>query len=62
MVKVDRSPEAPASLTIEAKKKTGSYNKEDVIDQLAKDFYGKCYICEIKPVQDPEVEHRLPPP
>ncbi len=60
MVKVDRSPEAPASLTIEAKKKTGSYNKEDVIDQLAKDFYGKCYICEIKPVQDPEVEHRLP--
>ena len=60
MVKVDRSPEAPASLAIEAKKKNGSYNKEDVIEQLAKDFYGKCYICEIKPVQDPEVEHRLP--
>ena len=32
----------------------------DVIDQLAKDFNGKCYICEIKPVQDPQVEHRLP--
>lgn len=60
MVKVDRNPEAPASLALEAKKKNGSYRENDVIEQLAKDFNGKCYICEIKPVQDPQVEHRLP--
>lgn len=60
MVKVERSPIAPASLALEAKKKYGSYREPDVIDQFAKDFNGKCYICEIKPVQDPQVEHRLP--
>ena len=60
MVKIDRSPEAPASLATEANKKNGSYRGEDVIRQLAKDFHEKCYICEIKPVQDPQVEHRLP--
>lgn len=60
MIKVERSPEAPASLMKEARKKNGSYSENDVIEQLAKDFYGKCYICEIKPVQDPQVEHRLP--
>ena len=59
MIKVERSPEAPASLAVEAKK-NGSYRKADVIEQLEKDFNGKCYICEIKPVQDPQVEHRLP--
>ncbi len=60
MVKVERSPVAPASLEKEAKKKNGSYREKDVIEQLEKDFYAKCYICEIKPVQDPQVEHRLP--
>lgn len=28
--------------------------------QLKHDFHDKCYICGIKPVQDPEVEHLLP--
>ena len=28
--------------------------------QLKKVFFGKCYICEIKPVQDPQVEHLYP--
>ena len=60
MIKVERNPVAPASLAIEAKKKNGSYRKPDVIMQLAEDFHEKCYLCEIKPVQDPQVEHRLP--
>ena len=60
MVKVKRSPNVPVSLTVESKKKKGSYREPDVIEQLAADFHGKCYICEIKPVQDPQVEHRLP--
>ena len=60
MIKVERSPAAPASLAVESKKKNGSYREQDVIEQLADDFHEKCYICEIKPVQDPQVEHRLP--
>ena len=60
MVKVQRSYPAPASLEIESKKKSGSYNKKDVCEQLRKDFHDKCYICELKGLQDPEVEHLLP--
>lgn len=60
MIKVKRSLVAPASLAVESKKKNGSYREPDVIKQLADDFHEKCYICEIKPVQDPQVEHRLP--
>ena len=60
MIKVERSLAAPASLAVESKKKNGSYREPDVIKQLADDFHEKCYICEIKPVQDPQVEHRLP--
>lgn len=50
MVKVGRTPEAPASLVIEAKKQNGSYREDDVLSQLVNDFHKKCYICEIKPV------------
>lgn len=60
MVKVDRTSTPPPSLAIEANKKSGSYREDDVLSLLAKDFHEKCYICEIKPVQDPQVEHRLP--
>ena len=60
MVKVTRSYPEPESLAVEAKKANGSYNKEDVTERLKKDFNDKCYICEIKNLQDPEVEHRLP--
>lgn len=38
MVKVLRSFPAPESLAAEAKKKTGRYDKPDVIDRLKKDF------------------------
>lgn len=60
MVKIDRSFPAPESLEIEAKKASGSYEKEDVVSRLKKDFHNKCYICEIDKLQDPQVEHLLP--
>ena len=60
MIKVERSFPAPGSLAIEETKTDGKYNLADVTEQLRKDFHNKCYICEIKPVTDPEVEHRLP--
>lgn len=60
MVKVERTFPAPASLEIESKKSSGKYDKPDVIDQLKENFNDKCYICEIKNLQDPEVEHLLP--
>ena len=48
MVKVVRSFPAPKSLAEEAKKATGKYDKQDVIERLKNDFHNKCYICEIK--------------
>lgn len=60
MVRVERSFPAPESLAKEAKKATGRYDKRDVIERLEKDFHNKCYICEIKGLQDPNVEHLLP--
>ncbi len=60
MVKVERSFPAPKSLAEEAEKATGKYDKQDVIEQLKRDFHNKCYICEMKELQDPNVEHLLP--
>lgn len=60
MVRVERSQPAPKSLAIEALKVNGSYKEQDVTDRLREDFHDKCYICELKVLQDPEVEHRLP--
>lgn len=60
MVKVKRSFPAPESLAEEAKKASGRYDKPDVIERLEKDFHNKCYICEMKELQDPNVEHLLP--
>lgn len=60
MVKIERSFPAPKSLEEEAKKATGRYDRPDVIERLEKDFHNKCYICEIKELQDPNVEHLLP--
>ncbi len=31
-----------------------------MIERLREDFHNKCYICELKNLQDPEVEHLLP--
>lgn len=60
MVKIERSFPAPSSLAGEAKKASGSYNEPDVVQQLSNDFHNKCYICELKGLQDPQVEHLLP--
>ena len=50
---------APDSLAIEAKKANGSYREKDVIDSLRIVFHDKCYICELKGLQDPEALLRL---
>lgn len=60
MIKVNRSPTAPLSLAIEKKKANGSYKCEDVVKALRSDFKDKCYLCELKNLTDPEVEHLLP--
>lgn len=60
MLKVKRTPTAPLSLAIEKKKVNGSYKCEDVIIALRNDFKEKCYLCELKNLTDPEVEHLLP--
>lgn len=59
MVKIERTPTPPASLA-EQSKKNGSYREPDVIEQLKKDFHGKCYICELDDLTDVEIEHLLP--
>ena len=60
MIKIKRTFPAPESLAIEAKKESGKYDKPDVVRQLREDAHGKCYICEMKDLQDPVVEHLLP--
>lgn len=60
MVKIDRTPTPPPSLAMEKQKANGIYNKADVIQQLKQDFHDKCYICELKGLSDPEVEHLRP--
>ncbi len=60
MVKIDRSYPAPESLALEAGKVRGSYSKNDVVSRLIADFHGKCYICELDELQDPQIEHLLP--
>lgn len=57
MVKIQRTPAAPASLAIEKAKGTDNYRNEDVIQQLHQDFHGKCYLCEIDELQSIQVEH-----
>lgn len=57
MVKVERSPDAPASLAVEKEKGTRNYRGEDVIVKLNEDFRGKCYLCEINDLQSVEVDH-----
>lgn len=60
MVKIRRSFPAPESLEREARKTDGSCTEKDVVDRLRKDFHDKCYICELKGLQDPQVEHLRP--
>lgn len=47
-----RTREAPSSLSRRQK-----YNSKDVLDELCKVFFKKCYICETKEPLDINVEH-----
>jgi len=60
MVKVERTPTPPFSLATEALKASGSYTKEDVVNQLAKDFNNKCYLCEKDDLDAINIEHLIP--
>ncbi len=60
MVKIERTPTPPASLVVEAAKENGTYGKEDVWNQLRKDFHGKCYLCENDRATSVEIEHLIP--
>lgn len=60
MVKIDRNPVPPPSLAVEEQKNCGSYNEPDVVAALKEDSGDKCYICELKGLSDPEVEHLRP--
>lgn len=58
MIKVNRSSEAPAILSQGTAK--DRYRSAEVVERLFSDFHGKCYICEIRPLQSAEVEHLRP--
>ncbi|MBR3328908.1 MAG: HNH endonuclease [Atopobiaceae bacterium] len=58
MIGVRRSAQAPRVLMDSGAQ--NRYRHDDVVDQLMKDFHGKCYICEIDDLQSIEVEHLLP--
>ncbi len=60
MVKVTRSYPAPESLAREKRNASGTYNGEDVINQLRTDFHNKCYLCNISNLSDIQVEHLKP--
>lgn len=60
MIKIERSFPAPESLAVEAQKLNGNYAEPDVVERLKKDFYNKCYVCEMKELQDPQIEHLFP--
>lgn len=52
MIRVFKSPSAPATLTT-----AKAYDGEDVKKQLLQDHYDKCYICERARDTDFEIEH-----
>lgn len=58
MIGVTRSPEVPMALTRGRSK--DRYRSQEVLDRLMEDFHGKCYICEISPLQSINVEHLRP--
>lgn len=58
MIGVVRSPGAPKALLESTAE--DRYRHPEVVRRLIEDFGGKCYICEINPLQDPEVEHLRP--
>ncbi|MCG3767742.1 hypothetical protein EXA23_16420 [Vibrio cincinnatiensis] len=53
MFKVERPKTAPSGLT-------KGYDSADVVKELKRIFYKKCYLCETKNPMSPEVEHFIP--
>lgn len=60
MIFIEKTITPPESLAKEKLKKSGLYNCKDVHSLLCKDFFDKCYICGIAPIQDGgEIEHLI---
>ena len=59
MVKDEKNFATPASLLTESRKENGNctYRCGSATRQ---DFHDKCYVCEMKDLQDPQIEHLLP--
>ncbi len=60
MFQVRRDSKEPASLSVEKLKKDGKYNSDDVLEELIKIFFNKCYLCEEKNISSINVEHLIP--
>lgn len=63
MIKIKKSTpsnEIIKLLESEKLKKSGTYRHGIIIDQIEKDFYKKCYLCEIKDLTSINVEHFKP--
>ena len=59
MIYIKKSQPAPKCLEKEKVKKNGDYKCGDVVARLDTDFYGKCYLCEMKS-SSCNVEHFIP--
>lgn len=58
MIFIEKTTNPPECLEREKSKTNGKYNCIEVRELLNKDFFGKCYICGIEPIQDGgEIEH-----
>lgn len=59
MIFIKRSLPEPAALTAERQKPNGNYKHVDILTELQKIFFGRCYLCEDTP-QSINVEHLVP--
>ncbi len=57
MFNTKRTYPEPESLNKQKKIISGKYNLKDVLDELIKIFYNKCYLCEEKYISSINVEH-----
>ncbi len=66
MIRVERNlnsqkiTDAKEVLEYEKSKKSGTYNKEEVLEALKLVFNNKCYICENKKITSYNIEHHIP--
>jgi len=57
MINITKSQPAPVCLDHQKQLKTGKYDCDGVKEQLVKDFFDKCYICEEKDISKKVIEH-----